>query len=158
MKARDLMTSAPEVVTVGDSVVAAATLMRELDVGCVPVVEDRDGMLLRGLITDRDVAVRHVAEGHVRDCPVREHMTPHERGDGLATARPEDTAHYLLEQMRRHRVRRVPIVEGDDRLVGIVAQADVALYLESEEDGEFDRVLRAISEPSEYRSLAPAGS
>src|SRR6266550_6970107 len=74
MKARDIMTPDPEVVTPEQSISCAAQIMRDCDVGVVPVVNN-DGRTLIGLITDRDIAVRHVADGHAGDCTVGAHMT-----------------------------------------------------------------------------------
>jgi CBS domain-containing protein len=121
MKARDLMTSNPECVTAEDTLQRAAQIMRDRDVGAVPVVESRDSMRLAGVITDRDIAIRHVAEGHRAEDQVRNHMS----SGNLHTVGPDASADEVLNAMREGQVRRIPVVEGD-RLVGIIAQADVA--------------------------------
>ena len=138
MKARDIMTANPRTVTPDDSVSRAAEIMREADVGVVPVVEDSGSMRLAGLITDRDIAVRIVAEGRDHRATVREIMS-----SGLATVRPDDDVDRVTELMKAEQVRRIPVCEGD-RLVGIIAQADVAREGKDRKTGD---VVEQISEP-----------
>lgn len=155
MKARELMTSNPEVVTRDEPISRACRMMRTLDVGAVPVVEDRSGMRLVGILTDRDVGLRHVAEGHAEDCPVRHHMSPRESPERFFTVRPEDTAEYVMELVAEHQVRRIPVVDqSDDRLVGIIALADVAREIGPRDPAEVVNLLERISEPAEGRSPA----
>lgn len=144
MKVRELMTRDPEFVKADETVSRAARIMRDVDVGIVPVVDDESGRRLRGVITDRDIAVRHVAEAHTEDCPVAEHMS-----EELAKATPEDEAEHIMDVMRRRRVRRVPIVEDGDRLVGIVAQADVAVKLGESSTERVEETVEEISRPAE---------
>lgn len=143
MKAKDLMTSNPEVVTPEDTVTRAAQMMRDTNVGIIPVVGDRKNMRLEGLITDRDIAMRHVAEGHQGECMVRDHMTK----DRLDTVHPDADAHEVTNLMKRDQVRRVPVVEDGQRLVGIIAQADVAVKEGPEEPEDVEETLEKISEP-----------
>jgi CBS domain-containing protein len=138
-KARDIMTANPQCVTPEDSISRAAEIMRDSDVGVVPVVEDQGSMRLAGVVTDRDIAVRVVAEGRNNDCRAREVMS-----SGLATVQPDDDVNRVMELMKREQVRRIPVVEGD-RLVGIIAQADVATDLGS--DRKTGDVVEKISEP-----------
>lgn len=155
MKARDIMTSAPEVLVPGDTVSRAAGMMDEMNVGALPVVEDRSGMRLLGIVTDRDLVIRHVAEGHEEDCAVRHHMTERGEPSDFATVRPEDSVEYVMELMSRHQVRRIPVVDqSDERLVGIIALADVAREVGPVEPAEVVKVLGDISEPAE--DLTPA--
>lgn len=157
MKVRDLMTSIPESVTPDQPVTDAAEIMEDLEVGCVPVVEGPESLRLVGAITDRDLAVRHVAGGHGPECPIRRDMTARQGSDHFVTVRPEDTVDHVLDQMARHQLRRVPVVEdGDQRLVGIVALADVARRFGSEHPVEVERLLEAISRPSDHKSVVPA--
>lgn len=123
MKARELMTSQPEVVVPSDRIERAAEIMRDADVGFVPVVDDRNTMKLQGVITDRDIAIRHVAAGHERNCQVQEHMT----SGSLEAVKADEPVERAMEVMQRAQVRRVPVVEADGRLVGVIAQADVAV-------------------------------
>jgi len=141
MKARDIMTADPQCVTMQDSATVAARIMRDSDVGIVPVVDDGDSRRLRGVITDRDIALRCVAEGRNGECRVAELMT----GD-LVTVRPDDDLDRVMSLMKSEQVRRIPVVDDGDRLVGIIAQADVAL--EGPGDREVGQVVERISEPN----------
>ena len=141
MKARDIMTADPQCVTTQDSATAAARIMRDRDVGIVPVVDDESSRQLRGVITDRDIALRCVAEGRNGDCLVSELMS----GE-LITVRPDDDLDRVMSRMKTEQVRRIPVVDESDRLVGIIAQADVAL--EGPGDREVGQVVERISEPS----------
>lgn len=159
MKAREIMTSRPEVAVPDDPVSRASEVMRTLDVGALPVVGDRTDMRLVGIVTDRDLVIRHLAEGHAEDCAVRHHMTEREEPTDLATARPEDTVEYVMELMRQHQVRRIPIVtNGDERLEGIVALADVAREVGPRDPAEVVKVLDDISEPARDRTPVPEGA
>ncbi len=142
MKARDIMTRDPQVVTPNDPVSRAAQVMRDQNIGIVPVVEDQANMKLCGVITDRDIAVRHVAEAHGNQCTVGEELS---RGP-LHTVRPDADVREVMDVMKRDQVRRVPVVEGDNRLVGIIAQADIAERGPSEKDT--GKVVERISQGS----------
>lgn len=143
MKARDLMTPRPYVVLPDEPVLRAAEIMRDHDVGAVPVVDGRESMVLLGVITDRDLAVRHVAATHHHDCPVREHMS----ADFLVTVRPGARAGEVMERMKENKVRRVMVTDREGVLLGVIAQADL-LRLEGEEHPRrVEQVLEAISEP-----------
>lgn len=144
MRARDAMTPDPRFVTLDGTVSEAASIMRDVDVGLVPVVEDAESRRLEGVITDRDIAVRHVAERHTDDCTVEAHMSR-----DLTTASPDDDTDDVMGHMRRHQVRRIPVVEDGSRLVGILAQADLAVKLGSERTEEVEETVEAISEPAE---------
>lgn len=142
MKARDLMTSDPDVVTPDDPVDRAAQIMRDSGVGIVPVVDDRAGMRLEGLITDRDITIRHVAENCPGTCTVRDHMT-RERIDAV---RPDANVDEILEVMERDQIRRVPVLDDDYRLLGIISQADIATR-GGIKDEEVRELVERISEP-----------
>lgn len=144
MKARELMTENPEIVTQDDSLSRAAQLMRDRDVGSLPVVDSRDGMRLTGIVTDRDITLRHVAEGHTNDCAVSEAMSS---GD-IACVSPDDSDDRVMELMRSRQVRRIPVCEDGDRIVGIIAQADLALEEPEEKELEVEETVERISEPS----------
>ena len=144
MKARDIMTSTLECVTREDSVQEAARRMRDSDVGALPVVEDRQSMRLVGVITDRDIAIRHVAGDDSAKCSVGDHMS----SDRMFTASPDDDVNQVMETMKAEQVRRVPVCEGD-RLVGIIAQADIATSHPS--DSDTGEVVEKISEPGNRR-------
>lgn len=145
MRAADIMTENPEVVTPEATLADAARKMRDLNVGIIPVVESEQNRRLRGVITDRDITIRAVAEG--RDATstlVSDVMTK-----DVETCNKNDSVQNVLQLMEREQVRRVPITDREGRLVGIVAQADVATDLDS--DAGSRRVadtLERISEPN----------
>ena len=122
MKAHEIMTSKPEVVTPQEPISRAAQIMRDKDVGLVPVVRDTSSMMLEGVITDRDVAVRHVAHCHTTDCSVASHMSR----DHISAVDQSDDVQTVLATMERAEVRRVPVTDKGGKLVGIIAQADIA--------------------------------
>jgi CBS domain-containing protein len=142
MKVRQIMTPDPQAVTPDETVSRAARIMRDLDVGIVPVVQDQNSRRLRGVITDRDIAVRHVADGHNGDCRVGDHMS-----EDITRATPDDDVDDLMRQMQTRQIRRVPVVDADERLVGIVAQADIAIEMGPREPTEVVETLEKISEP-----------
>ncbi len=159
MKVREIMTAGPSAVTPEQTVGHAARVMREQDIGAVPVVQDFDSDRLVGILTDRDIAIRHVAAGHVRDCSVSEHMTPRESAETFATVRPEDHVELVVELMRRHAVRRIPVVEdNDEHLVGIVAQADIVRSYGEVDPEAVEDALASISAPSHEHSLVETAS
>jgi CBS domain-containing protein len=141
MKARDIMTPDPECVTRDDSLQRAAEIMRDVDIGAVPVVADRSSKKLVGIITDRDITVRHVAGDNRGECRVGDHMT----SGRLFTVSPDDDTSRVLDRMKSEQVRRIPVTEGD-RLVGIIAQADIAT--EGFDDEVTGEVVERISEPN----------
>jgi CBS domain-containing protein len=133
---RDAMTAYPRTVRAEDSVVDAAKIMEEEDVGSVPVV-DVDNVLV-GMITDRDIALRVVAAGkEPRSTTVGEVATKE-----VSPAYPDEPLDRALEQMAHRQVRRLPVIE-DDRVVGILAQADVVQEVKEKEAG---RLVEEISE------------
>jgi CBS domain-containing protein len=144
MKARDIMTPNPEFVTPDETLSRAAQLMRDLDVGAIPVVDDRNGRRLQGIITDRDITVRHVAEGHNAECRIRDHMS----AGRLGTVTPDSDLDEVFQCMKRDQIRRVPVVEEGDRLVGIIAQADIAVRTGGREHEQVDDVVERVSEPA----------
>jgi CBS domain-containing protein len=116
---RDTMSIDPRLIIPSDPIVEAARLMRDENVGSLPVSDE--GRLV-GMLTDRDIAVRVVAEGRSPESTtVGEVFSPNP-----VAARPDQDLDEALQLMAQHQVRRLPVVE-DDRLVGILAQADVAL-------------------------------
>jgi len=116
---REAMTTNPRNVEMSTSVVEAARLLKSEDVGSLPVVE---GDRLVGIVTDRDIVLRVVAEGKdVQSATVRDAAS-----SDLVTIDPQQDLDEALRLMAQHQVRRLPVVEEDGRLVGILAQADVA--------------------------------
>jgi CBS domain-containing protein len=116
---RELMTSNPRSVDPSTPVVEAARLMQQQDVGSVPVV---DGDTLVGIVTDRDITLRIVAQGRDPQSSTVGEIASRE----LVTVDPQQDLDSALRLMAQHQVRRLPVCEEDGRLVGIVAQADIA--------------------------------
>ena len=143
MKARELMTENPSCTTPEKSLQDAARMMRDEDVGIVPVVEDMDSKRLRGVVTDRDIAVRCVAEGK-QNATVGDCMTSEVR-----SVRPDSDVDEIIRIMQEDRIRRVMVVDND-RIVGVVAQADLARAAERDRELEkkMDRALESISQPA----------
>jgi CBS domain-containing protein len=135
---RDAMTGDPRSIGATASVVEAALLMREEHIGSLPIT---DGEKLVGMITDRDITTRVVAEA--ADPKVTSVEDVYSRD--LVSVEPDNDLQEALQLMARHQVRRLPVVEND-RLVGIVAQADIALGENEKKTGE---LVEAISEPSD---------
>ena len=126
---RKVMTSKLCSIDTDKPVAYAAKMMRDEDVGIAPIVE---GDRLVGVLTDRDIAVRVVAEG--RD-PEQVKVTEVASGD-VVTLDPDQDLDEALRLMARHQVRRLPVVEEGGRLVGILAQADVAKQADEARTGE----------------------
>ena len=143
MNAREIMSSFPAVATPEADLWVAARLMREHEVGFIPIVDDRQAMHLVGVITDRDIAVRCVGERHFGTCKVRDHMTP----GPIVTVHPEQAVAVVLELMDRARVRRLPVVDDAEHLIGVVAQADIIRKLRVEET-QVVEVIRHVSQPA----------
>lgn len=138
MQARDIMTPNPSVVTRNDSVARAAALMRDRRVGMLPVIDDLRSRRLVGVLTDRDIVVRGVAHERDVERPVGELMTT----NSLAVARVEASPDDIVGLMNRQQLRRVPVVDERDRVVGVIALADVSKRLRlnaraAVEKGEF---------------------
>lgn len=146
IRAADIMTEDPQAVTAGATIAEVARLMADLDVGVLPVVEDEDARWLRGVITDRDIVVRALSRGMGPDTPVGECMT-----EGVCTVNQAAPVRTVMDVMRRERVRRVPVTDGDGRLVGIIAQADLSVHyagLDEQREREVEEVVERISEPA----------
>jgi CBS domain-containing protein len=126
---RDVMTSNPCTIDADKSVAYAAKMMRDEDVGLAPIVE---GDKLIGMLTDRDIATRVVAEGRSPDqVKVRDVASKQ-----LVTIDPQQDLDEALRMMAKHQVRRLPVVEEDGRLVGVVAQADIAREGDDSQTGQ----------------------
>ena len=122
MKCSEVMTSEPKFCVTTETAFHAAQLMKSEDVGPIPIVSDRETKMLKGIVTDRDLVLKVVAEARdPKTTRLEEVMTT-----VVATCRADDDADEALGLMEQHQVRRIPIVDGDGRLVGIISQADVA--------------------------------
>jgi CBS domain-containing protein len=145
VRAADIMTEDPHAVTPQTTLADAARLMAGLNVGIMPVVDGMESFLLLGVVTDRDLAVRGLARGKDGGAPVADCMTTE-----VATVQPMASVREVFDLMKREQVRRVPVTDRDGRLVGIIAQADLAVHyagLDVEREREVEEVLERISEP-----------
>jgi CBS domain-containing protein len=136
MKIRDVMTTEVQTVSPEQSVREAASFMLNNDTGSIPV---RDGGQLIGMITDRDIAVRGVAEGLGPETAVRELMS-----ENIVCARDDDEVSTVARRMSEAQVRRLPVLNADGNLVGIVSLGDL-----SREAGDVaaSRALEGVSAP-----------
>jgi len=135
---RDAMTENPRSIGQSASVIEAAQLMRDQHIGSLPITDDET---LVGMITDRDIATRVVAEA----ADPKMTSVGDVYSQDLISVEPDSDLEEAVQLMARHQVRRLPVVENG-RLVGIVAQADIALRKNETKTGE---LVEAISEPSE---------
>jgi CBS domain-containing protein len=134
---REAMTASVSSVSPSQSLADAAEVMKREDVGSVPVVDEGR---LAGIVTDRDIVCRAVAEQRNPQAVRVEEIASHE----LVTVEPEQDLNEALALMARHKVRRLPVLE-DGRLVGMLAQADVALEAKEKKVGE---MVEQISQPT----------
>jgi CBS domain-containing protein len=140
MQVREVMTREVCVISPDDTIERAAQLMGQIDAGILPV---RENDRLVGMITDRDIAVRGVAEGCGPDARVRDVMSQE-----VKYCFDDADADDVLENMAEIQVRRMPVVNHDKRLVGIVSITDIA----KEEEREAGEALRDITRPSALHS------
>lgn len=143
MQARDIMTSDPFVVCVDEPVSRAAEIMRDLDIGLVPVVDNLSDLQLKGVITDRDITIRCTARKHDAGCAVQGHMTP----GPLATVAPDAELVDILARMGDAQVRRIPVV-NQGKVVGVIAQADIATKVGAKEMALIESLLEKVSTPA----------
>lgn len=136
MRVRDVMSKDVQVARPGDSLQQVAMRMRDGDFGFMPVA---DGDRLIGTVTDRDICIRAIAEGAASSAPVVEYITrdPH-------TARADDDLKDVLEAMGSRQIRRLPVLDKDDRLVGVVSLGDLSTRVKEKYAGE---ALEDISRP-----------
>jgi CBS domain-containing protein len=147
MTCRDVMTPNPSCCVPADSAAMAAQIMKREDVGAVPIVSDYNSLNLVGIATDRDLAVKVVAEG--RDA----HSTRIDQvmSRNPVTCRAEDDSNQAIRMMADNQVRRIPVVDSNNSLVGIIAQADLARHESEQEVGE---MVEEISQPYGTESWA----
>ena len=132
---KDLVTSTPE-----DTIVEVAQLMKNEDIGPVLVVDNDDSKTLVGIITDRDIVLKVIAEGKdPKTTRVGEVMSKK-----LVTCRPDDNVDVAIDAMAHYQLRRIPVVEDNMKLVGIISQADVATRVDKPE--KTAEVVKEISE------------
>jgi CBS domain-containing protein len=137
----DVMTPDPTCVTIDDSVVRAAEIMKNEDVGAVPVVDNDTSRKLVGIVTDRDLAINVIADGKdPHSCRIEELMSR-----SPVTCRPDEDVQNAMDRMSQHQVRRILVVDGKGKLRGIIAQADIATRVDLPE--RTAGVVEDISQP-----------
>ncbi len=148
MKAREIMSRGDLYALAEDSRADfAARQMAEQDIGALPVL-DQAGRL-EGIVTDRDLCCRLLAQDGDFDTPVKEIMTRH-----VWCVHPDDDVHEVEKVMKEHKVRRVPVVDDENHLQGFIATADLARHLQSSDDRlEFFETIESICEPSASPSM-----
>jgi CBS domain-containing protein len=141
MKVRDIMTKNPETAAPGTSVSDVALMMRDLDVGIIPVVNEDE---LMGVITDRDIVIRVVASGlNPIDVGVQDFLSPNPVG-----VSPDDDVDTARDLMAERQIRRLLVTDGS-KLVGILSIGDVAIK-DQGDDSDTGQVLEEISQPTDY--------
>jgi CBS domain-containing protein len=136
MRIREVMTSDVETIRPDQTAQDAARFMLKADAGSIPVAE---GDRLIGMITDRDIAVRGVAKGYGPDTPIRELMT-----DDLIVIRADDDIEDAATKMSEAQVRRLPVVDENEKLCGIVSLGDLS---RGADNGSAERALEGVSQP-----------
>ena len=136
MKISEVMTRNVATVTPDQSVREAAAFMLSADAGSIPVT---DGDRLVGMITDRDIAVRGIAQGHGPETPVRDLMS-----EGLVCVRDEDDVAEVAAKMAGSQVRRLAVIDSDDKLCGIVSLGDLSRESKPQLASE---ALEGVSQP-----------
>jgi CBS domain-containing protein/osmotically-inducible protein OsmY len=140
MTCRDVMTANPSCCVPSDSVAMAAQIMKREDVGPVLIVSDYNSRNLAGIVTDRDLAIKVIADGRDPHNTRLDEVMSH----NPVTCRENDSTDQALRVMAEYQVRRIPVVDSGNRLVGIIAQADLARRENEEEVGE---MVEEISQP-----------
>ncbi len=144
MRTREIMTASPWCCVLVDTASKAARIMKKMNTGIVPVVENEESRKLVGVVTDRDLCLQIVAEGRdPQKTPVKDCMTSH-----LICCNPDDDLKKALELMKENQVRRIPIVDKENMLVGIVSMADIA----RRGDMPIHETFKKVSEPSQAPS------
>jgi CBS domain-containing protein len=136
----DVMTMAPACCLTSDPIERAARLMRDNDVGSVPVVDDTSSKHLVGIVTDRDIVIKVLADGMANGMTIDRVMTR-----DPVTCNPADDIQNAMDRMSQHRVRRIPVVDEQGRLQGIIAQADLLTRVDRPQKTE--KVIERISQP-----------
>lgn len=140
IRCREIMTSNVRTASRDMSLREVAVMMRDGDMGSIPVVED--GKLV-GIVTDRDIVVRAIAEGKDASSKIGDAMTTE-----IYSVRPDDFVFEAIRLMGDKQVRRMPVVDDDGNLAGIIAMADIALEMEDER--EIAETLEEISSGSSF--------
>jgi CBS domain-containing protein len=128
-KCNEVMTKNPVCCLPSDPVSKVAQLMKSKDIGSVPVIENEQTKKLIGIVTDRDLALKIVGEGRDPKSTKAEEVITRK----VVTCRAEDDLQRALDAMSEHKLRRIPVVDNNNGIVGIIAQADVATRVDQPE-------------------------
>lgn len=143
MKVQEVMSTSPKCCVPSDSASKAARIMKDMDTGIVPVIENEQNRRLVGVVTDRDLCLEVIAEGRdPQSVQVRVCMTP-----TVVCCTPDDDLQKALELMRDNQVRRIPVVDKDGIIQGMVSMADVVQRAEIPSDRTHE-TLKKVSEPT----------
>ena len=139
-KCNEVMTQNPVCCLPGDTVSTVAELMKSKDIGPIPIIDNEQTKKLVGILTDRDLALKIVADGRDPKSTKAEEVMTRE----IVTCLAEDDLQNALDAMSGHKLRRIPIVDNNNGIVGIIAQADVATRVDQPE--KTASVVRGISQ------------
>ena len=139
MKVKQVMSKSLVCCTPTDSSRHAAELMKQHQIGALPIVQSQEKKLLLGIVTDRDLSIKLIAEGLGVSIPVSEVMT----SKPIACS-ADDSLEACESLMQKHKVRRIPVIDEQGQCVGMVAQADIVLHDDAK---HIQRTLNAISAP-----------
>ena len=140
-KCRDIMTRDPVCCLAGDTAAHAAQLMKKHDIGMLPGVEDQENKTIAGLVTDRDLTLRVVAEKLDSSVITLNRIM----SKPVTACSPDDSYDQALELMEKFRIRRVPVVANSGRVVGVISQSDVALRVRDRQ--KIAEVAESICQP-----------
>ncbi len=141
-KCSDVMTKNPSCCLPTDTVAKAAQWMRDEKVGSIPVIENEKTKKLIGIVTDRDLALEVIANGRdTKTTKVSDVMT-----QGVITCNVDDDVQKAVDAMADKQLRRIPVVDADQKIVGIISQADVATRID--EPQETAKMVKEISQPA----------
>lgn len=144
MKIDQIMTIDPVCCTKSETAEVAASMMRDLNVGVIPIVENEKSYKIVGVVTDRDLCMSVVADGKdPKNTMLEDCMT-----GKLIFCAPEDDIEDVLKLMQKHQIRRIPVVDKENRIEGIVSTADIALHAKVSSQ-EMDQTIKEISKESE---------
>ena len=125
-KSNEVMTKKTICCLPDDLAIEAAQLMKNEHIGSIPIIEDQQTRKLVGIVTDRDLAIRIVSEGlDAKSTKLETIMTRN-----VVTCKAEDDLQIVVDAMSKHQLRRIPVVDDDNKVLGIIAQADVATHFD----------------------------
>lgn len=143
MKVRDIMTPNPACCTADDTADRAAKLMKNLDVGAIPIVDNEQDRRPVGIVTDRDLCIGIIAGGAD---PTSARLGDYMSKDDLVCCRPEDDVRNVSDLMQARQIRRIPVVDERGACCGIVAMADLAV--KAPREGKAGEAIKEVSQPA----------